>query len=293
MAPGGDDRRREPAPGPSTPEPEPGDRDTGAGAAPGAVAPTGEGADANGGGDATDGGGVEAAERRRRIRRIALLLTPYSLAVVAGLVARGLAPTLLVKSPLTLIALDARNLHLAAVASLVDPVPYYLVATTRLLAVDPFMFLIGRQYGDAGVRWVERRFTSLKPTIELLEKLFQKAGWLAVAAFPGPLICTLAGAAGMRVGIFLAFNVTGTLLRVALLREVGVALEGPVEAVRSFFDRYLIWATLVSIGLVVLWVWLDRIQGRAETESPEELAEELEHEIEAGEGAGAEGPEEA
>lgn len=223
-------------------------------------------------------------ERRRRRRTLILLLTPLSLAVVAGFVASALTPTLLARHPLALIALDARNRNLILTASLVDPVPFYLVATARLLAVDPFTYLLGRKYGDAGVRWIERRFTGLKPTVEWLELVFAKAAPVAVALAPGAVICTLAGAAGMRVGVFFVANILGTVGRLVALRLTGEAFSGPVDVIRRFFDRYIVWTTLASIALVALWLWFERRQGAAEAETVGELADELETEIEESEG---------
>lgn len=226
---------------------------------------------------------TDDAERRRRRRELILLLTPLSLAVVAGYVASALTPTLLARHPLALVGLDARNRNLVLTASLVDAAPFYLVAVARLLVVDPFTYLLGRRYGDTGLRWVETRFVSLKPTLAFLERLFRRAGWLAVAIAPGAVVCTLAGAAGMGVAVFLVANVAGTVLRIFLLREIGFAFAGPVDAVRRFFDRYIVWTTLASVALVALWLWSERKRGAAEAETPVELADELEAAIEASE----------
>lgn len=233
-------------------------------------------------------------ERRRRRRHLILLLTPLSLAVVAGYVAAALTPTLLQEDgghPLWLVALDARNRNLILTAEAVDAIPFYLVAVGRLLAVDPFTYLLGRRYGDTGLRWVEERFASLKPTVDVLERVFRRAGWLAVAIAPGAVVCTLAGAAGMAVPAFLVANVVGTLVRIYLLREIGFAFSGPVDALRRFFDRYVVWTTLASVVLVALWFWTERKRGQRGAESPVELAEELETALEEAEGEGTGEPE--
>lgn len=226
------------------------------------------------------------AERRRERRTLVLLLTPLALAVTAGIVASALTPTLLARHPLALIALDARNRNLILTASLVDPVPFYVVAVLRLVLVDPFTYLLGRRYGDAGVRWVKRRFSGMAPTVELLESVFKKAAPVAVALAPGALICVLAGATGMAVPVFLVANLLGTVVRVALLRLTGGFLEGPVDAVRGFFDRYIVWTTLASVLLVVLWLLSERRRGREPegVASVGEMAEDLEHEIDVREG---------
>lgn len=221
---------------------------------------------------------VDERQRRRRRRSLILLLTPLSLAVVAGYVAAALTPTLLQEDgghPLWLVALDARNRNLVLTAGAVAAVPFYTVALLRLLAVDPFTYLLGRRHGDAGLRWVESRFASLEPTVRFLERVFSKAGWLAVALAPGAIVCTLAGAANMPAGLFFVANIGGTVLRIFLLRQVGFAFSGPVDAIRRFFDRYIWWTTAASILLAVLWFWSERKGGKADAESPAELADEL------------------
>lgn len=231
----------------------------------------------------------EAAERRRRRRELILLLTPLSLAVIAGYVAAALTPTLLQEDgghPLALVALDARNRNLILTANAVSAIPFYTVALLRLLAVDPFTYLLGRRYGDTGLRWVETRFASLKPTVDFLERIFRKAGWLAVALAPGAIVCTLAGAAGMNMTLFFVANIGGTALRIFLLREIGFAFAGPVDAIRRFFDRYIWWTTAASVVLAALWFWSERKRGAADAETPVELADELEAAIEESEEAG-------
>lgn len=222
------------------------------------------------------------AERRRRHRELVVLLTPLTLAVVAGFVASALTPTLLARHPLALLALEPRTRNLLLTASLVDPVPYFVVATLRLLAVDPFTYVLGLKYGDAGIRWVERRFAGLKPTVDLLERLFHFFGPAAVALAPGAIVCTLAGATRMAVPVFVVANVGGTLARIAIVRQVGDVFSGPVDTLRRFFDRYIWWTTLASVALVVLWVLAERARGKREIETPGEMAEELEREIEEG-----------
>ena len=223
-------------------------------------------------------------ERRRRRRELAILLTPLSLAVVSGFVASALTPTLLARHPLALVALDPRNRNLVLTASLVDTVPFFVVAALRMLVVDPFTFLLGRRYGDVGVDWIKRRFVGMAPTVEWLERLFGRAAPLAVAFAPGAVVCTLAGAARMSIPLFFTANLTGTVVRIAILRATGDIFSAPVDAVRRFFDRYIIWTTAASVILVLVWILMERQQGKAEVESPSDLAEELEERIEEAEG---------
>jgi len=228
---------------------------------------------------------LDEAARRKRRRQLILLLTPVSLGIISGYVAAALTPTLLQKDgghPLALLALDARNRNLILVSQSVDFLPYFLVGFARLLFTDPFTYLLGRRYGDVGLRWVEQRFASLKPTLDMFESIFRRAGWVAVALAPNLILCTLAGASGMSVRVFFAANILGTVARLILLREVGDVLSSPVDAVRRFFDRYIVWTTAASIILTALWFWSERRRGPT-TENPAELADELEGAIESAE----------
>ena len=162
------------------------------------------------------------------------------------------------------------------------------VAFFRLLLNDPFMFLIGRKYGDAGLRWAKHRFTTQTSTIELLERWFKRAALPVLAVAPNNLICIMAGSAGIRWSVFLSVNLVGTGVRLVLLRWIGDVFSGPVETIRDFFDQYIVWTTAASILFVIVFILYERRAGRAEAETPVEMADDLEAEIEARTAAGSE-----
>lgn len=194
------------------------------------------------------------AELRRRRRLLTLLLAPVVLTSAASLTGTALAPSLLIEAPLLLIALNPVTRHLVLVSGLVDATPFFLVAVTRLFLADPFYFLVGRSYGDDAVAWLERRSGYAGRLVRYVERLFQVAGPVVLFVAPLGLVSLLAGASRMRFHTFVVINLCGTITVVTLVRLFGVALERPLEVVRTFVEANVLLLTLISAGLVAVSV---------------------------------------
>jgi membrane protein DedA with SNARE-associated domain len=83
-----------------------------------------------------------------------------------------------------------------------------------------------------------------------------------VFLFPGAIVCALAGATKMKPWVFAAWNLSGTVASVVLVRIFSDAISSPVDAVVRFFDHHLVATTCVSVGLVILSLVLNKVQGR-------------------------------
>jgi membrane protein DedA with SNARE-associated domain len=207
-------------------------------------------------------------ERPKPSRRtLILLVTPIVIITTMGLIASAFTPTLATKHPLLMIALDARNRFLV-LARDVDIVPFVIVAVLRRSFSDPLFYLLGRFYGDNALRWLQKKggFGDLVP---FTEKLFKKAGYPMVFAFPGAIVCALAGQTGMSPVGFMVTNLSGTLTAVFLVRRFSSAVASPVEGLLDFFSRNLVVTTAVSISLVVLSLVLNRVQGKLDMDLEE------------------------
>lgn len=213
-----------------------------------------------------------------RRRRLWWLLTPIvgltALAYVGDILYADLAN----RNPYLLIALNTRKRYLALVVPNTEVIPYFLVGLTRQVVTDPLFYLIGLWYGDAGVRWLERRMGESGGMIRAMERGFGAAAYPMVAIFPNALICMLAGASRMRTWVFLVLNIGGTFVSMLLLRVFGETFSGPIERLLSFFARYRWQIVAISAAVVVFSVVRNRRQGRGELESPSELERELEEE---------------
>jgi membrane protein DedA with SNARE-associated domain len=207
-------------------------------------------------------------ERPKPSRRtLILLVTPIVIITTMGLIASAFTPTLATKHPLLMIALDARNRFLV-LARHVDLVPFVVVAVLRRSFSDPLFYLLGRFYGTNALQWLQKKggFGDLVP---LTEKLFKKAGYPMVFAFPGAIVCALAGQTGMSPVGFMVTNLAGTLTAVFLVRRFSSVVASPVEGLLDFFSRNLVATTAVSIGLVVLSLVLNRVQGKLDMDLDE------------------------
>jgi hypothetical protein len=127
--------------------------------------------------------------------RLAVLLAVIGALLVASNVGTIFSASLIKDHPLALLALSARNRHLLlAVATGIGAVPYAVVSFARLLAPAIPFFLLGRWYGDRGLRWLERQAGGTPASIRWVERGFDRAALPLVFLMPGSnLVCLLAG----------------------------------------------------------------------------------------------------
>lgn len=220
-----------------------------------------------------------ALERRTPPRRLLpLLVVPLVGLVIASNVGDALAPTLVNEHPVWLMALNARNRNLVLVVNNVDTVVYFVVGTVRLLVSDPLFYLIGWFYGDAAVRWAERRAPSIGEVLRWIEKAFSRAAWPLVFLAPNNYICLFAGSAGMRPLVFLVLNVSGTLVRLWLIKLTGEAFEAPLTDVLGFIRDYQLPLTALAVAMVAGSWLLQRLRGKDEIGALVRLEEDLDQE---------------
>lgn len=216
---------------------------------------------------------MRAVEPKRPSRRkLQLLVGAIIVLAIAGTTATAFTTWLATRHPLLLIILEARNRNLV-LAREVDVVPFFVVGTLRRLISDPLWWLLGAWYGDRAIRWIEAKGGG-GALVTFTEKVFAKAAYPVVFLFPGALVCALAGATRMPFPAFLAVNMAGTVTMVLALRLTGDVFSGPVDALLGFFERNMVTTTAVTISLVVLSLVLNRVQGRMEVPSVEDLEAE-------------------
>lgn len=211
-------------------------------------------------------------------KKLYLLLTPIVVLTALAYVADFTWAALDDEHPLWLIALNTRKRYLAIVVPHTDPIPFYLVGTIRQVMSDPLFFLLGRWYGESGVRWLERKMGEGGSVVRFMERGFAKASWPMVAIFPNALICMLAGASAMPVWLFLLLNVGGTFAAMVVLRVFGTAFGSPITAFSSFVNDYRVPILVLSGVLVALNIALNRKKGTSDLESVAKLERELEEE---------------
>jgi len=216
------------------------------------------------------------------------LLTGVGILLVASNVGNLFYATLVVRHPALLLTLNSTNRVLVGVTNRLDALSYYGIGFVRLVVADPLFYLLGLFYGDAAIRWIERKMGDGAASIIWFEKAFHKARYPIVLIAPNNPVCLLAGATNMPVPVFLSLNAAGTIGRLYLARLFGKAFTAPISAVTGFLDRYR-WPILaVSLALFALQSLLKRKQGGPAGELGS-LAE-LKKEIDASEARSGSGP---
>lgn len=184
--------------------------------------------------------------------RLRWLLIPLGVLGACTVVANAIYPKLLDSNPTLLIVLEARNRNLLLVSNMLGPITFYGVGIGRRLLGDPFFYLLGRWYGTAAIDWAERKSFDDGRIVRLVERLYSRMAPVLVFFSPGALVCTLAGASGLPAGVFVFFNVTGTVFMVWAMRTLGSAFEAQIEAVQRFNRKYVVPLTIITVLVVVL-----------------------------------------
>ena len=217
----------------------------------------------------------------RSRRTLWLILTPIVILTITGIVADALAPAIIDRRPLLQMFLNPRNRYLVLASPQVDAVPFFLVGFLRLVLTDPLFYLLGYLYGDAGLRWMERKMGEDRETgmIAMLEKWFRKASYVIVVLMPNAYVCLLAGATGMRPRVFIPLNVLGTLGRLIVIRIAGDVFEDQLESVLDFIAENRLFLLGLSVVITAFYVYRGRKKGSLEFETVTEMERELEAEL--------------
>lgn len=201
--------------------------------------------------------------------KLVLIVAPIVVLAIVGTATTAMTPYLSAHHPLLLIIMEARNRNLI-LARRVDLFPFLVIGSLRRILTDPLYYLLGWYYGDRAVRWLEVK-AGLGSYARLMERIFKKAAYPAVFLFPGAIVCALAGVVRMRLTVFMALNVAGTLAAVITLKAFGDVFAGPVDAVVGFFDRNLLVTSVISVLLVLVSIWAGRAEAKLSMKDIDDL----------------------
>lgn len=210
------------------------------------------------------------APRRRLDRRLVIVGGLLILSYVGGLIGLALLPLLASEQPLLLILIYPVSGALFLIAPQFDPVPFVALASARRLIVHILFFLLGGWYGERAIQWTAQRGGSeIGGLVATTQQLFGRFGWLIVLLFPGPLPSVLAGATRMRWPLFLALDLTGTVVSIAIVRVAAGAASGPLATALRFIDQNSRWLTIITIIATVAWVTLRGVRPGVPTDEDE------------------------
>jgi len=226
--------------------------------------------------ETSDSAGGTSGRRRPSRRTITLISIPMLTLWAMSLIGQALSPDLVHDHPAWLLALNPQIRYMVLVSNQLDAPTYYGVGMLRLLISDPLWFLVGFWYGDAAVEWMERRTRTWGQMLRTAQNWFGKAADPLVFLAPNNFICLFAGAARMSLRRFFILNITGTIVRLYLVRRFADLFDDVINDVLGWISDNRKYLLPVTIGLTLLSLLLEWRRGEGEGRVLAHLDEELE-----------------
>lgn len=170
--------------------------------------------------------------------------------VVAGWIGDLFLSFLINEDDLVLIALSPRDRNLALASINLDFIPFFVVGFVRLVFFDPWSYLLGFWYGDRALAWLKRRSRTYGPLMDDATGGFRRYAAPLIILFPNNVICMMAGASGIGVGMFVALNAFGTAMRLLLIRQFGNIFGSQLSSATGWITEYRIPIFVVSAILI-------------------------------------------
>jgi membrane protein DedA with SNARE-associated domain len=212
----------------------------------------------------------DSTPRRQIDRRLVIVGGLLILSYIGGLIGLALLPLLASEQPLLLMMIYPVSGALFLIAPQFDPVFFVALASARRLIVHVLFFLLGGWYGERAIRWTTQRGGGeVGGFVATVQGLFGRFGWLIVLIFPGPLPSVLAGTTRMSWPLFIALDLIGTVVSVAIVRVAASAASGPLATALRFIDENSRWLTIITVLATVAWVTLRGIRPGVPTEEDE------------------------
>ena len=164
------------------------------------------------------------------------------------------------RQPALLIALNPRNRNLALATNQLSTLTYYTIGFTRLVVSDPLYFLLGYWYGDRAIAWTERRSRTYGPLVRDGERFFRRASYPLIFIAPNNIICALSAATGVKLATFIGLNLSGTVVRLVIVRQLGEIFSSPIQVVLDFIAQYRVPLLILS-AIAVAWTIFGEFRG--------------------------------
>jgi len=192
---------------------------------------------------------------------VGLVIVSQGAALLGDLFLAGIVD----RNPELLIALNPRNRNLALATTQLSAVAFYGIGFARLVVSDPLYYLLGYWYGDRAIAWTERRSRTYGPLIRDGERFFRRSSYPLIFIAPNNIICAMSAATGVRLPTFIALNLSGTVVRLYLVRQLGEIFRSPLESIIDFIAAYRI-PLLVLSALLVAWTVFGELKGGKDSE---------------------------
>jgi membrane-associated protein len=227
----------------------------------------------------TEPGGPEGGERSITITKADVFcLGPVILLFIWNLVMLPIAPSLLGPHPVLLswIRGSSSAMIAAGAAARTGGASLWVVLLAPLLillAADPFLYWAGRRYGRKVIDYLSEQDPRWRRRAARSERWFSRWGaWTIAFGYyipfvPATLFYLAAGESRMRIRVFIAADLLGTLTWIGIHVGAGYWAGKPATDVAQKISQYGLWAAIVVIVGAVGWSVVQyRTQPRVETE---------------------------
>lgn len=175
----------------------------------------------------------------------------------AWMLARGVgaafAPMLLVKAPLLPLILSPAWTNFILVSALVPHAIFVPVAMTATVLQAALGYQVGRMWGNKALLMFERKPDGV---LARVRRMVERAAPLVVFLLPGPLVCTMAGIAGLRPAIFYPVIVVSKAMWITLCLTAGEALGDHIKAAAGVIRDNLLWiSVIVACWVIGRYLW--------------------------------------
>ena len=206
-----------------------------------------------------------------------LVFATIGAAIVLGWIGDALWASLVDRSPLALLVLNAKPRYLVLTVNQLDPWVYYPFALFRLVFTKPLVWLVGAWYGTRTIEWAERRSVKGGKFVRFLERHFGRWGSMIIFISANNVVCLMAGASGFPLGKFMVLAIAGTLLRLWAIDTVSASFSDTISSIIEVVVDHRELVVALSVTVVVVGLALERRRGATQLDD----LMDLEHEVEA------------
>ena len=201
-----------------------------------------------------------------------IIMAGFVLSVVVPLALLPLVPVLVSSHPALLELIrgsTASIINMGARARIgqASMVEAILLALPSLMMFDWVFWWAGRRWGDGVFTWLlGGPGPKTDQRLARLHRIEARVGPFAVVLayllpIPSPLIYAAVGDGGMRLRVFLALDVLGTLLWTSLLAAAGYGFGQDAVDVADAVSHYALWVA-IALVVVVMVQSQRRVRGR-------------------------------
>ncbi len=190
-----------------------------------------------------------------------LVFGAIAAAIVAGWIGDALWASLVDRSPLALLVLNAKPRYQVLVVNELPVAVFLSVGLLRLICTKPLLWLTGGWYGPRTVDWIGGRSERGGRLVRWAQRHFPTRGWMVMIITTSNPVCLLAGSVGYPLIRLMLWAVIGTLIRLGAVVIFGDIFSDTISAFTEWVVEHRIPVVIASVTVVVGGLWWQRRRG--------------------------------